>query len=78
MRNVDTLNAQMNKVFAAIERRKQPKPVQRLPTIFLTDEGGSWPGCEALNESAWSMAAVTGINVKVYQGMGPDEDGCEV
>lgn len=76
-RNIDALNAHADKALAAIERRKQPRPVLQLPTVYLTNEGKSWPGCEARNERAWNMAAATGINPKVYLDTGPDEDGCE-
>lgn len=76
-RNIDALNAQASKALAAIERRKQPKPVLELPTVFLTIAGQDWPGCAERNARAWAMSEATGMHVKVYQDMGPDEDGCE-
>ncbi len=72
------LNRRLDTVLAALQERGKPKPVRRLPVVFLTSDEQDWPGCQETNRAACEQAALLGIGVKAYQGIGPDEDGSQL
>lgn len=62
IRRVDILHKQMYPT---------PKPVKRLPVVFLDDDLQPLPGYE----DGYRRAEMLGVAPKVYIGVRPDDDG---
>lgn len=77
MSNIDGIRKRTSAILAAIEERRQPKPVQHLAYIIMTADGRDFPGCEESNARKRAEVDLIGGPLKCYIDLDPDEDGIE-